>query len=141
RVPDFPGLAIAGRIAPPADSDWDQARLAWNLAADQHPAAIAFAESAEDIAKTVRFAAPNGFKVAAQGTGHGAAPLSPLEGTILLKTERMRGIEVDPDAQTARVEAGVLVLELSEAAGSHGLSSMPGSSPVVGGVGTRHGGA
>lgn len=47
-------------------------------------------------------------KVAAQGTGHGAAPLAPLEGTILLKTERMRGVEIDPDAGTARVEAGVL---------------------------------
>jgi FAD binding domain len=137
---DFTELAIAGRVATPADSDWDQARLAWNLAADQHPDAVVFADSANDIAATVRFAAGNGLKVAAQGTGHGAAPLAPLEGTILLKTERMRGIEIDPEAQTARVEAGVLVLELSEAAGAHGLSSMPGSSPDVGVVGYTLGG-
>jgi hypothetical protein len=137
---DFTELAIAGRVATPADSDWDQARLAWNLAADQRPVAVAFAESADDVAATVRFAAANGLKVAAQGTGHGAAPLAPLDGTILLKTERMRGIEVDPGAQTARVEAGVLVLELSEAAGEHGLSSMPGSAPDVGVVGYTLGG-
>ncbi len=137
---DFTELAIAGRVATPTDSDWDQARLAWNLAADQRPAAVVFAESADDVAATVRFAAGNELKVAAQGTGHGAAPLAPLDGTILLKTERMRGIEVDPDAQTARVEAGVLVLELSEAAGAHGLSSMPGSAPDVGVVGYTLGG-
>src|SRR4029077_17133344 len=137
---DFTELAIAGRIATPADSDWDQARLARNLAADQRPVADGFAESTEDIAKTLRVAAEHRLKVAAQGTGHGAAPLAPLEGTILLKTERMRGIEIDPDGQTARVEAGVLVLELSEAAGAHGLSSMPGSAPDVGVVGYTLGG-
>jgi hypothetical protein len=137
---DFTGLSIAGRVATPDDSDWDQARVAWNLVADQRPVAVVFAESSGDVAATVRFARENGLKVAAQGTGHGAAPLAPLEGTILLKTERMRGIEIDPDAQTARVEAGALVLELSEAAGEHGLSSMPGSSPDVGVVGYTLGG-
>jgi hypothetical protein len=137
---DFTGLAIAGRIATPTDADWDEARLAWNLAADQRPEAVAFVESADDVAKTVSFAAENNLKVAGQGTGHGAAALASLEGTILLKTERMRGIEVDPDAQTARVEAGVLVAELSSAAGAHGLSSMPGSSPDVGVTGYTLGG-
>jgi FAD binding domain len=137
---DFTGLAIAGRIATPDDSDWDQARLAWNLVADQRPAAVVFAENAEDVAATVGFAAANDLKVAAQGTGHGAAPLAPLDGTILLKTERMRGIEVDPGAGTARVEAGVLSLELAEAAGEHGMCSLPGSSPDVGVTGYTLGG-
>ena len=54
---DFTGLAIAGRIATPSDPDWDEARLAWNLAADQRPEAVAFVESADDVAKTIRFAA------------------------------------------------------------------------------------
>src|SRR5690349_9291403 len=114
---DFTGLAIAGRVATPSDPDWDEARLAWNLAADQRPEAVAFAEGADDIAKTVRFATENGLRVAGQGTGHGAFGLAgSLEGAILLKTERMRGVEIDPSAQTARVEAGVLVAELSAAA-------------------------
>jgi hypothetical protein len=137
---DLSGLAIAGRIATPNDPDWDEARAAWNLAADQRPEAVAFPESAADVAKTVRYAADNDLRVAGQGTGHGAAALAPLEGTILIKTERMRGIEVDADAQTARVEAGVLVIELSEAAQRAGLSSMPGSSPDVGVVGYTLGG-
>jgi len=138
---DFTGLAIAGHVATPSDSDWDEARLAWNLAADQRPEAVAFVESADDVAKTVRFAAESDLRVAGQGTGHGAFGLAgSLEGAILIKTERMRGIEVDPDAQTARVEAGVLVAELSGAAGAHGLSSMPGSSPDVGVTGYTLGG-
>jgi FAD/FMN-containing dehydrogenase len=137
---DFTGLAIAGHIATPSDPDWDQARAAWNLVADQRPEAVALVESGEDIAKVVRFADENDLRMAGQGTGHGAVALGSLEGTILVKTERMRGIGIDADARTARVEAGVLVLELSEAAGAHGLSSLPGSSPDVGVTGYSLGG-
>jgi len=137
---DFAELSIAGRIATPSDSDWDEARAAWNLVADQNPEAVALVESAEDIAATVRFAAQHDLRVAGQGTGHGAAPLGPLEGTILIKTERMRGIEVDPSARTARIEAGVLSAELGIAASEHRLSALPGSSPDVGTVGYTLGG-
>src|SRR5215211_276625 len=128
---DFSGLSIAGRIATPTDSDWDQARQAWNLAADQRPEAVAFVESAEDVAKVVRFAGENDLRVTAQGSGHGALSLRALDETILVKTERMRGVEIDPGAQTARVEAGVLSAELGEAAQEHGLASLPGTSPDV----------
>jgi len=137
---DFTGLTISGRVATPSDPDWDEARAAWNLIADQNPEAVALVESAEDVAATVRFAAQHDLRVAGQGTGHGAAPLGPLEGTILIKTERMRGIEVDPGSRTARIEAGVLSAELGAAAGEHGLSALPGSSPDVGTVGYTLGG-
>jgi hypothetical protein len=136
----FTELVIDGRVATAADSDWDAARAAWNLAADQRPEAVAFAESADDVAKVVRFAATQGMKVAGQGTGHGAVALGPLDGTILLKTERMRGVQVDADNQTARVEAGVLAEELGAAAQADGMCSMPGSSPNVGIVGYTLGG-
>jgi hypothetical protein len=137
---DFSGLAIAGRVATPDDADWDQARMAWNLVANQRPEAVALVESGDDIATTVRFAAENDLRVAAQGTGHGAVALGSLEDTILVKTEKMKAIAVDPDAQTARVEAGVWSLELAQAAQQHGLSSLPGSSPDVGVTGFNLGG-
>lgn len=137
---DFSGLAIAGRIATPADADWDQARLGWNLVADPRPSAVAFVESGEDIAAVIRFAAENGLRVSGQGTGHGAAALGSLEDAILIKTERMRGVEFDAGAGTARVEAGVLSVELAEAAQAQGLSSLPGSSPDVGVTGFHLGG-
>jgi hypothetical protein len=133
-------LRIDGDVVRPGEAGWDEARAAWNLAVDQRPEAVALAASAGDVAAVVRFAAENDLRVAAQGTGHGAAPLPDLGGTILLKTERMRGIEIDPGGRTARVEAGVLSLELAEAAGEHGLTSLPGSSPDVGVIGYAVGG-
>jgi FAD/FMN-containing dehydrogenase len=137
---EFNELSITGRVATPSDPDWDEARAAWNLAADQRPSAVAFVESAEDVAKVVRFAAEHDLRVTGQATGHGAVAMGSLEDTILIKTERMRGVEIDPDARTARVEAGVLGIELGEAAQAHGLSSLPGSSPDVGVAGYTLGG-
>jgi hypothetical protein len=131
-------LKIDGRVATRRDPDWDEARQAWNLAADQQPAAVAFPESSDDVANVIKFAGENDLGVAGQGTGHAAMPLGPLDGVILIKTERMRGVEVDGD--TARVEAGVLASELGEAAHEQGRCSMPGTSPNVGVVGYTVGG-
>jgi FAD/FMN-containing dehydrogenase len=137
-VADFSELSIRGRIATPSDSDWDEARQAWNLAADQQPSAVALVESADDVSKVVRFATENGLKVAGQGTGHGAMPLGPLDDLILIKTERMRGVDIESDK--ARAEAGALAEDVAEAAIGQGMCSMPGTSPNVGVVGYTLGG-
>lgn len=131
---------LTGRLTTPTDAAWDTARTAWNLAVDQQPIAVVQAETAADVAATVDFARRAGLQVAPQGTGHNAAPLGDLSRTVLLKTDRMRGITVDPAARTARVEAGVLCQELSEAAAPHGLAGLVGSSPDVGIVGYTVGG-
>jgi hypothetical protein len=137
---DFAELSITGRIATATDADWDDARQAWNLAADQRAAAVAFVEGADDVSAVLRFAAERGMKVNAQGTGHGAGPLDPLDDTILIRTTQMKRIEVDGEAGTARVEAGVLGEELGAAAQAHGKCSQPGSSPNVGTIGYTLGG-
>jgi FAD/FMN-containing dehydrogenase len=124
----------------PQHGRYDEARRAWNLAVDQRPAAIVYPDSAEDVVTAVLFAREHAQRVAAQGTGHGSDPLGPLDDTILIKTERMRGIEIDASARIARVQAGVLWHELSEAAAQHGLAALQGSSPDVGVVGYTLGG-
>jgi hypothetical protein len=133
-------LSISGHVAQAGDADWDDARAAWNLAADRRPAAVAFVQSAEDVAKVIGFAARHGLKVTGRGTGHGAVAIGPLDDTIVIKTERMRGIEIGEKAQTARVEAGVLALELGAASQAKGLCSLPGSAPDVGVIGYTLGG-
>jgi FAD/FMN-containing dehydrogenase len=124
----------------PHDPGWNEARLAWNLAVDQQPAAVALPESPEDVVAVVRWARTRGLRVAPQGTGHNAAAMGSLAHTVLVKTERMRGVEIDPETRTARVEAGVLWAEVGEAAAEHGLAALAGSSPDVGVVGYSLGG-
>jgi FAD/FMN-containing dehydrogenase len=138
-MPAVPG-APATTILTPGDPGWDDARRAWNLAVDQHPAAAALPASAREVVEVVRFAREHGLSVAAQGTGHNAAPLGPLAGTVLVKTERMRQVTIDPAARTARVEAGAVWLDVVEAAAEHDLAALAGSSPDVGVVGYTIGG-
>ena len=92
------------------------------------------------MAAVVSYAADRGLRIAAQGTGHNAGPLGPLADTILVRTERMRGIRIDPQARTARVEAGVVWLDAVHAAARHGLAALAGSSPDVGVAGYTLGG-
>jgi FAD/FMN-containing dehydrogenase len=63
-----------------------------------------------------------------------------LAHTVLVKTERMRGVEIDAETRIARVEAGVLWAEVNEAAAEHGLAALAGSSRDVGVVGYSLGG-
>jgi UDP-N-acetylenolpyruvoylglucosamine reductase len=131
---------IDGEVVVPGDEEWDTARLAWNLAADQRPAFVAFVESPEDIVAVVDFARVHGLKVAPQATGHFALNLDSLDNTVLVKTTRMRGLSIDIGARTARAEAGVIWQEVVTAAGEHGLAALAGSSPDVGVVGYTLGG-
>ena len=130
---------LSGDFVLPDDEGWDAARQAWNLAVDQRPAAVALPESAADVIHIVDFARRNGLRVAPQGTGHNANPLA-LEQTVLVKTERMRNVEIDPEHRQARVDAGVIWIEVVEAAAEHGLAALAGSSPDVGVVGYSLGG-
>ena len=132
---------VAGAVVVPGDDSWDEARQAWNLAADQRPAAVVIAESPDDIVEVVRFARTQGYAVSAQGTGHAAAALeSHLDSTILVKTHLMRGVEIDAKARIARVEAGALWMDVTVPAQEHGLAALAGSSPDVGIVGYTLGG-
>src|SRR4051812_14280373 len=131
---------VVGDVVLPGDDEWEASRLAWNLAVDQRPAAVVLAETAEDVVAAVDFAREHRLRVAPQGTGHNAHPLGALDDTILLKTERMRRVRIDPDGRRARVEAGVLWAEVTEQAKEFGLVGLAGSSPDVGVVGYSLGG-
>ncbi len=97
-------------------------------------------ETARDVVATVRFAAERGLRVAFNAGGHNAGPIDWSRDTLLLKTERMAGIEIDVAARRARVGAGVLSQALADAAGAHGLAYLAGTSPNVGVLGYALGG-
>ncbi|MEH3053500.1 MAG: FAD-dependent oxidoreductase [Patulibacter minatonensis] len=132
--------AVSGIVTTPADAGYDAARAAWNLAADQRPAAVVHAAGTADLVATVRAAAALGLRVAPQATGHGAACLGPLDDAILLRTDDLRGVAVDLDAQTVRVQAGAQWADVVAASAPHGLAPLAGSAGDVGVVGFHLGG-
>jgi FAD/FMN-containing dehydrogenase len=122
---------MRGDVIAPDEDRWDLARQAYNLTIDQRPELVAFPLDVDDVVEIVRFARARGFRVAPQRTGHNAAPLGPLENTILLKTDDLDTVEIDASALRARVGAGVkwesVVPRLSEL----GLAALHGSTPDV----------
>jgi len=124
----------------PDDTRWDDARQAWNLAADQRPAVAALPTSIEEVVAAVNYAVERDLRVVVQGTGHGASAHGPLDGALLLNMRELRGVEIDADGRRARVEAGAVWEDVVVPATEHGLTALHGSSPNVGVVGYSLGG-
>lgn len=113
--------------------------LAGFQTADPHrPDVVVAARDADDVVAAVRYAAAHDLPVAVQATGHGHT--AGLVRGLVVTTGRMRAVEVDPVARTARVEAGARSADLVTAAAGHGLAPVSGSFPGVGVVGYTLGG-
>src|SRR3954452_6634548 len=79
----------AGAVHLPGDPGYDAARMPWNVAVEERPAAVAYPACppppvpspacADEVSDIVRSAASTGLRVAPQGTGHNAGPLGPLD--------------------------------------------------------------
>ncbi|QEC49466.1 FAD-binding oxidoreductase [Baekduia soli] len=131
---------FAGELHAPGDAGYDDARQAWNLAVDQRPALVALPRDADDVSALMGFARANALRIAPQGTGHNANARGSVADSILVRTTLMRGVEIDPVARRARVEAGALWMDVTAPASEHGLAALAGSSPDVGVVGYTLGG-
>ncbi|MGH3083939.1 MAG: FAD-binding oxidoreductase [Gaiellaceae bacterium] len=122
---------LGDRAVGPSNPGWDQARQAWNLAVDQHPAALATPESPDDVVAVIEIARKHGLRVAPQGTGHGAPPRASLEGSVLADMSRMNAVEIDPDLRRARLQAGAQWQHVVGPAAEHGLAGLSGTAPDV----------
>jgi FAD/FMN-containing dehydrogenase len=134
------GDRFEGVVTRPGDAGFDDARRAFNLTIDQRPAAVACPRSATEAAEVVAAARDAGLRIAPQGSGHNAGPLGGLSDTVIVKLERLTGVEIDAGDQRARVEAGARWWDVVPAAGEFGLSALHGSSPEINVVGYSLGG-
>jgi hypothetical protein len=139
--PDLERLAQSvTELHEPGSEGYAAAVTPWNLAVAPAPVAAVVAHGADDVVETVQFANRHGVSVAVQSTGHGISGSGELDDAILLRTSRMRGIELHVEERWARVEAGVQWKDVLEATAPHGLAGLSGSSPEVGVVGYITGG-
>jgi len=131
---------ISGRVVTAADTDWDAVRQVFNLTTDLRPAAMVLPSDSTDVVTSVRYARDNGLTVAAQSTGHNAAPLGRLDDVLLLDLRQLRDIEIDRDQRIVRVGAGVRWEDVIPQLSDLGLAALHGSSPLIGIAGYSLGG-
>ncbi|ALG13393.1 FAD-binding and (Fe-S)-binding domain-containing protein [Kibdelosporangium phytohabitans] len=93
------------------------------------PLGVVFPRSSEDVAVAVRAAAAVGVPIVPRGAGTSLAGQTVGPGLVLDFSQYMnRILELDPEARTARVEAGVVQDQLNQAAAPLGLMFGPDTS-------------
>jgi len=86
------------------------------------PVAVVRAHSTADVVATLRWAHEHRVPVVPRGAGSGlSGGATALDGGLVLSTEKMRAITVDPVTRTAVVQPGLLNAEVKRAAAEHGL--------------------
>jgi hypothetical protein len=114
--------SFAGDLVRPDDATYDRHRAVWNGSIDRHPALIARCTRGSDVSAAVTFARRIGLPLAIKGGGHSFPGQSVCDDGIVIDLGEMKGIDIDPQARTARAEAGVLLGELDRETQAYGLA-------------------
>jgi glycolate oxidase len=110
------------------------------------PIAVVRATSTADVQAAVRWAAAHGVGVIPRGAGSGlSGGATAQSGCLVVSTEQLTGIVIDPDTRTATAEPGALNIAVKQAAAEHGLWYPPDPSSyeicsIGGNVATNAGG-
>jgi FAD/FMN-containing dehydrogenase len=124
--------AFEGEIVLPGSAGYDAARIVWNGMIDRHPAVVARCAGVEDVIRAIRFGREQDLPLAVRSGGHSIGGFSTCDDGIVIDLSLMRGVRVDPERRTARVNGGSLLGELDREAQSFGLACPVG---VVGHTG------
>lgn len=132
------GAVLVRGEAPDGGPSAAEAVAAHSTLVVHDPAVVVVAATEADVAEAVRFASAHDLPVRLHATGHGAA--WPVTDGVVVATEGLAGVEVDPATRVARIGAGTRWQAVVDAAGEHGLAPVTGSSTHVGVVGYTLGG-
>ena len=132
--------SFRGEVVGPADTGYDEQRKVWNGSIDRKPGLIARCAGVADVRAAVRFGREHGLVVAVRGGGHSFPGLSVCDDGLLIDLGLMKGIRVDPEAGTARAQAGVLLGELDRETQAFGLAVPSGIVTHTGMAGLTLGG-
>src|SRR5947209_4912768 len=132
--------AFRGVVLRPGDPDYDGHRKSWNGSFDKHPAAIVRCAGVADVIAAVKHGRESGLPVAVRSGGHSFPGLSVADDALMIDLSPMKGVRVDPEKRTARVQAGVLLGELDRETQAFGLAVPSGIVTHTGVAGLTLGG-
>lgn len=132
--------ALRGGILLRDSEGYDRSRQVWNAMIDKRPLAIVKVAGVADIQATVRFARERGLPVAIRGGGHNVAGSAVCDDGLVIDLAAMKSMRVDPSAQRARAEGGVLWGEYDRETQAFGLASPGGAVSTTGIAGLTLGG-
>ena len=132
--------AFRGQVVHPGEPEYDVHRKIWNGSFDKHPAVIVRCAGVSDVIAAVKFGRESGLPVAVRSGGHSFPGLSVADDALMIDLSPMKGVRVDPEKGTARVQAGVLLGELDRETQAFGLAVPSGIVTHTGVAGLTLGG-
>jgi FAD/FMN-containing dehydrogenase len=132
--------SLRGALIRPNDEQYEEARTIYNAMIDKRPALIARCENVADVMAAVDFARENDLDLAIHGGGHNGAGLAMVNGGLVIDLSPMKGIRVDPETRTVRVEAGCTWADVDHATHAFGLAVPSGIISTTGVAGLTLGG-
>src|SRR3954471_22014099 len=132
--------AMRGEVLRPGDDGYEAARPIWNGAHDRHPALIARCAGVADVLRAVELARSENLLVAVRGGGHSIPGFSTCDDGLVIDLSGMQSVHVDPEARTARVEAGATWNVFDREAQEFGLATTGGLVSSTGVAGFTTGG-
>jgi FAD/FMN-containing dehydrogenase len=132
--------AFRGHVIRPEAVDYDLHRKIWNDSFDRRPAVIIRCAGVSDVIAAVKFGRTSGLPVAVRSGGHSFPGLSVADDALMIDLSPMKGVRVDPEKRTARVQAGVLLGELDRETQAFGLAVPSGIVTHTGVAGLTLGG-
>jgi FAD/FMN-containing dehydrogenase len=132
---------VRGAVLTPDDPGYDEARSIWNGLIDRRPALIVQCSGAADVVDAVNFAREQGLVLSIKAGGHNVAGNAVNDGGLVIDLSQMRGVHVDPDTRTVRVQGGATWGDCDRETQLFGLAVPGGVVSTTGVAGlTLHGG-
>jgi FAD/FMN-containing dehydrogenase len=131
---------LRGELIQPADPGYDEARKVFNGMIDKHPRMIVRCADVADVIASVNFARENEVLLAVRGGGHNGAGWAVADDALVIDLSAMRGIRVDSEAQTVRVEGGATWGDVDHATHAFGVAVPTGIISTTGVAGLTLGG-
>jgi FAD/FMN-containing dehydrogenase len=130
-----------GDLLTPASPGYDEARQVFNGVIDRKPAIIARCTSTADVVAAINTAREHELIVSIRGGGHNVAGSAVNDGGLVIDLSEMRGVAVDPETRTARVQGGAIWADVDSETAKYGLVCPGGKVSSTGVAGfTLHGG-
>jgi FAD/FMN-containing dehydrogenase len=129
-----------GRIVGRDDPSYEEQRKIWNGSISRRPALISRCAGVADVIRAVKFGRQHGLPTAVRSGGHSFPGLSVADDAQVIDLSLMKGVRVDPEVRTARVQAGVLLGELDRETQAFGLAAPSGIVTHTGVAGLTLGG-
>jgi FAD/FMN-containing dehydrogenase len=131
---------LRGSILAPDDPQYDAARRVYNAMIDRRPAAIARCADVKDVIAAVRAGVDRDVLLSIRGGGHNAGGLAVWDDALVVDLSEMRGIRVDAEARTVRVEGGCTWGDVDRQTNAYGFAVPTGIISTTGVAGLTLGG-